>query len=112
MIENWNEVYEEKGTKENNILLSRDPAASLPSSIMETSDDDEGRIMVPWKSPYEHKHNFQHPERKFSVSLNIFHEENTKILDNALVDTKLQPCYDSEPSAVFPEKCLMMNIST
>ena len=38
MIENSNKLYEEKITKENNISLSRNPTASLPSGIVEYSD--------------------------------------------------------------------------
>ena len=38
MLENSNEVDEEKETKDNNILLSRDPTASFPSGILETLD--------------------------------------------------------------------------
>ena len=38
MLETSNEVDEEKVTKENNISLSRNPIASFPSGIVDTSD--------------------------------------------------------------------------
>ena len=46
MLENSNEVDEEKVTKKNNISLSRDPTASFPSGIVETSDKNDTSLII------------------------------------------------------------------
>ena len=64
--------------------------------------DDESRMMVSRNSSYELKHNFPHHQRKLNVSLNLFHEENTKTIDYFLADNKPEPWDDSEHIAVVP----------
>ena len=51
MLENSNEVDEEKVTKKNNISLSRDPTASFPSGIVETSDKHDIFLMIEAEDP-------------------------------------------------------------
>ena len=46
MIKTSNEVDEEKETKENNILLSRDPIASFASGVLETVDKHNILLMI------------------------------------------------------------------
>ena len=96
----WNQSDNETVLDKKRIKSNR----SLPTN-------DDKMLVVSRNSSNEQKHNFSHHQRKLNVSLNIFHEENTKRLDYFLVDNKQEPCGDSEPSAVVPEK-LIMNIST
>ena len=51
MIETPNKVDEEKVTKDNNISLSRDTTAKLPSVIVDYSDKNYTSLMIEAEEP-------------------------------------------------------------
>ena len=54
--------------------------------------DYDRRLMVSRKSSNELKHKFPHHQQKINVSLNIYHEENTKTIDQGYLYLYIWMC--------------------
>ena len=60
--------------------------------------DDDRRLSVSRDFSKRFKENFPKHKRKHNVSLNLWHEVNTKNIEYFMVDNKQEPWYDSKPS--------------
>ena len=93
IVETSNKVDEEKVTKENNISLSMDPTASLPSVIVETSDKHDILIIIESEeTPPKNPTGFLKDDASFLLNDEIKSKNDEQIEKNK-VDGRKKKCH-------------------